>query len=143
MRINHQIILVGIPLESHPFLMSRFFNFFDYLSFRNFFKWEYTILIKTITYSHNTMVVFKLGNNRLYISSFLVSEEEVERTFSLIPRFFVILTKNPLNVLANTPSSWINFMPSAKVNQFFDFILLTKIGFNVFQNLLESVKLLM
>ena len=143
MRINHQIILVGILLESHPFLMSRFFNFFDYLSFHNFFKWEYTILIKTITYSHNTMVVFKLGNNRLYISSFLVSEEEVERTFSLIPRFFVILTKNSLNVLANTPSSWINFMLSAKVNQFFDFMLLPKIGFNVFQNLLESVKLLM
>ena len=59
---------MGILLESGPFLMSSIFYLFDNLSLNNFFKVEYTILIKTITYSHNTRVVFKLDNNRLYIS---------------------------------------------------------------------------
>ena len=46
-----------------------------------------------------------LSNLAVIDSTFLVSEEEVGRKFSLIPSFFTVLTKNSLNVLANSLSS--------------------------------------
>ena len=80
----------------------KIFYFFDYVSFNSFFKGEYTILIKTITYSYNTRVVFILA---IIGSTRLVSKEEVERRFSLILRFFTKLMKHSLNFLANSLSS--------------------------------------
>ena len=89
-------------LESDDsFLMSRFY-FFDYLSFLNFLNGGFAILIKMVTYSHNARMVSNLA---IIDSIFLVLDEEVWRRFSLIARFFTILIKNSLNVLANSPSS--------------------------------------
>ena len=45
------------------------------------------------------------SNLAIIDSIFLVLDEEVWRRFSLIARFFTILTKISLNVLANSPSS--------------------------------------
>ena len=45
------------------------------------------------------------SNLAIIDSIFLVLDEEVWRRFSLIARFFTILIKNSLNVLANSPSS--------------------------------------
>ena len=58
-------------------------------------------------------------------------------------KIFYKTNKNSLNILANSPTSWIIFVPLTKVMLFLDFILLPKIGFSVFQNILQSVKLLM
>ena len=64
--------------------MVRFFIPLITLVFTISLKGEYTILIKMITYSHNTRVVFKLGIDRLYI---FVIEVEEGRRFSLISIF--------------------------------------------------------
>ena len=92
--------------------------------------------------SKRLRIVTMLGwfsNLAIINALFLISDEEVLRKFSLIPRFFTLLTKNSLNVLANSPSSEIIFVPSTKVMLFLDFILLPKIGLSVFQNFLESI----
>ena len=130
---------VGISLESDPFLMSRFFI-------------SQIASILTISLKQNILFLLKrlrivtiLGwfSNLVIIDSiFLVSEEEVGRTFSLIPRFFTILTKDSLNILANSPSSSIIFVLLTQVMLFLDFNLLLKICFTIFLNFLESVKLL-
>ena len=84
--------------------------------------------------SKQLRIVTILGwfSNLVIIDSKVVSEEKRGRRFSLIPRFLTILTKNSLNVLANSPSSWIIFVPSTKVMLFLDFNLQPKICFTVF-----------
>ena len=129
-----------MPLESDTLLMSRFFISFITSTFPISLKENILFSSKRLR-----IVTMLAGFSNLAIidSIFLVSDEEVWRRFSLIPRFFIILTKNSMNVLANSPSSRIIFVPSSKVMLLLVFILLTKIGLTGFKNLPESVKLLM
>ena len=96
-------------------------------------------LIKTITYSHNTRLVFKLCNNKV---SFCLKGRSRGKIF-LDSKIFTILTKSSLNVLGSFSFSWIIIAPSSKVMIFLDFHLLPKIGFTAFYNFFDSVVLLM
>ena len=129
-----------MPLESDPLLMSRFFISFITSTFPISLKEN--ILFSSKRLRIVTMLA-AFSNLAIIDYIFLVSDEEVWGRFSLISGFFIILTKNSMNVLANSPSSRIIFVPSSKVMLLLGFILLTKIGLTVFKNLSESVKLLM
>ena len=102
-------------------------------------------LIKTIAYSHNTRVVFKLCNNKL---SFCLKGRSRGKIF-LDSKIFTILTKSSLNVLGSFPLVFLFFFsriiiaPSNKVMIFLDFNLLPKIGFTAYYNFFDSVLLLM
>ena len=71
---------MGISLESDPFLMSRFF-----ISLKN---------ILFLSKRLRTVTILEWFSNLAIIdSTFLLSEEEVGRRFSLIPRFFYNVDK--------------------------------------------------
>ena len=100
--------------------MPRFFNFFDYLSFNDFFKRECTILIKMITYSHNYRVVFKLDNNRLYISCLRGrSREKIFINFNIfyntdekiVECFRIIFMPSTIFKSYFTTKNWLYFLP--------------------------------
>ena len=126
-------------LENDIFLMLRFFISLITSVFSISLKDSMLLLLIQLLI---IAILVWLSNLAIIDSLFLVSDEEVGRKFSLIPRFFRILTKNTLNLLANLFYSSIIFVLSNKVMSFPHITLLQKFGFTILQYFLKSVKLL-
>ena len=100
---------------------------------------QFTILFKNITYSHSTRVVFKLGNNRLYISCLTWKNTEL---IFINSKIFYNTDKKLVECFSQFSSLLNNFWAFNNGNAIFRFYFTIKNGSHRLPDLLESVNLL-